>query len=159
MSPLLRGRLSSDAASLLHACFAFAIRCSKGRESCVLRKHIQWVGIETYTQEEESALCELTLRQKSPTAAGSKAGRHGGPELTEHRADPGPAPRSTAGGTLGGCRVERDSETRRRWPGLPTKHGEDRWSALPGANIAEPELLSSVPPSCPLSLQASWGAG
>ena len=99
------------------------------------------------------------LRRKRPPTTGKKGGSHGGPELTEQRADPGPAQPSPARGTLGGCRAERDSETRCHWPGLLTKHGEDHWSTLAGANTAEPELLNSVLPSCPLSLQASWGAG
>lgn len=74
-------------------------------------------------------------------ATGSKGGSHGGPELTEPRADPGPAPPSTARGGRG---LQGRAGLRSAAPlARPPDH---TWRG-PHANAAEPELLNTRAPS------------
>lgn len=99
------------------------------------------------------------LRQKSPTAAGSKAGRHGGPELTEHRADPGPAPRSTAGATRGAARW---SETQKRGAaGQASRPNMERTAGQHSQAPTSPSLSFSAacphPVLCPCRLLGGQG--
>ena len=89
----------------------------------------------------------VNAQAEEPPMTGNSGGSHGGPELTEPRANPGPAPPSTARGKRGGPRAERGSGAQRHWPGLLATHAEDHAPTPPSPSFSTPVRPSRPVPA------------